>query len=321
MAIYFFYGDEDYNIDLELEKMSSKLNPDFKSMSLKKIDNPSYQDLVSAIRTPPMMFGNMLIIINLEDYLYSKKKNLEEAELSDIEDALANNPEGLDIAFVVKIPREDARKIDTRKKLYKILSKYNSKEFPVFKTYKISEISAWINSRAKIKGISVNKDAVNFLIQQIGNDLRVFDSELDKLQLAAYPEKIITKQMVEENCVSNQDLFNFTDFIMKNMKDKALLEFQRLIDKKHPLEILSATQTMLRKWIILKLKSKSCSTTELSQLTGMHEFVIKQTLNNLKDTKLFDLVKLKEKLFEVEYKLKSAETLDVISEVECAIIK
>ena len=28
MAVYFFYGDEDYNIELELSKMSSKLNPE-----------------------------------------------------------------------------------------------------------------------------------------------------------------------------------------------------------------------------------------------------------------------------------------------------
>lgn len=40
MAVYFFYGDEDYNIELELSKMSSNLNPDFKSMSLQTLDNP-----------------------------------------------------------------------------------------------------------------------------------------------------------------------------------------------------------------------------------------------------------------------------------------
>ena len=108
---------------------------------------------------------------------------------------------------------------------------------------------------------------------------------------------------------------------MKNEKDKALLEFQRLLDKKHPLEILAAVQTMLRKWIILKLKSSSASPAELSKLTGQHEFVVKQSLEKLRHTSLRDLVKLKENLFEVEYKIKSAESVDMVSEVECAIIR
>ena len=108
---------------------------------------------------------------------------------------------------------------------------------------------------------------------------------------------------------------------MKNQKDKALLEFQKLTDKKHPLEILAAIQTMLRKWIILKTKSSTASPAELSKLTGQHEFVVKQTLTKLKNTKISDLVKLKQNLFEVECRIKSAEALDIISEVEIALIR
>ncbi len=321
MAVYFFYGDEDYNIELELSNMSSKLNPDFKSMSYQVLDNPSYQDLITALRTPPMMFGDMLIVINAEDYFLSNKNFFDDKELEDIEDALKHNPETLDIVFVVRLPRNEGKKLDSRKKLYKILSKFNAREFPTFKTYKIAEISAWIKKLAKNKGLTVKDDTAQLLIEQIGNNLREFDVELDKLKLVAYPETVITPKMVGEICISNQDLFNLTELIMKNEKDKALLEFQRLLDKKHPLEILAAVQTMLRKWIILKLKSSSASPAELSKLTGQHEFVVKQSLEKLRHTSLRDLVKLKENLFEVEYKIKSAESVDMVSEVECAIIR
>ena len=136
----------------------------------------------------------------------------------------------------------------------------------------------------------------------------------------AHPENIVTRKMVAEITISNQDLFNITELIMKNQKDKALLEFQKLTDKKHPLEILAAIQTMLRKWIILKTKS-NISTLELAKLTSMHEFVVKQTITKLKNTKVADLVSLKQNLFEVECKIKSAEALDIISEVEIALIR
>ena len=320
MAVYFFYGDEDFNIDTEIERMRSKLNPDFISMSYQVLDNPNYQTLIQALRTPPMMFGDMLIVINAEKYFAGNKNYFDDKELDDIEDALSTNPDGLNIVFSVKLPRNEGKKLDSRRKLYKILSKTNSKEFPTFKTYKTAEIAGWIKARGKTKDISFKDDAIELFIEHIGNNLREFDGEMDKLKLMAYPEKIITKQMVEEICISNQDLFNFTELIMRGEKDKALLEFKKLLDKKHPLELLSAIQTMLRKWIILKTKSSS-SPAELSRLTGMHEFVVKQTIQKLRNTALSDLVKLKSNLFDVEYKIKSAESVDMISEVECAIIR
>ena len=321
MAIYFFYGDEDFNIDLKIEAMKSKLNPDFLAMSLHNLDNPQYSELITALRTPAMMFGDSLTIINADKYFFSQKNFFEENELADIECALLNTPESSNIVFVVKIPRDENKKIDTRKKLYKILNKFNSQEFPVFKTYKTSEIASWIKQHAKTKKVEIKDDATELLIENLGNNLRHFDTELDKLKLIAYPDKTITKKMVEEISISNQDLFNLTELILKGEKDKALLEFKKLTDKKHPLEILSAVQTMLRKWIIIKVKSKELSTLEISKLTGQHEFVVKQTISKLKNTNASDLVNLKQNLYNVEYKIKSAEVLDLNSEVEIALIR
>lgn len=320
MAVYFFYGDEDYNIDLELKKMCSKLNPDFLSMSLQALDSPDFNTLINALRTQPMMFGDMLLIINSEEYFLSNKNFFDEKQLEEIEDALKNNPPTLNVIFVLRLPRNENKAPDARRKLYKIVSKFNKKEFPVFKTYKTAEIAQWIRNQAKDKGISLYDDATELLIDSIGNNLRQFDTELDKLKLLAYPETKISKKMVEEICSSNEDLFAFTEMLMKNERDSALLEFQKLLDKKHPLEILSAVQTMLRKWIVIKT-NKTLSTEELAKLTGMREYGVKQTLQKLKNTKISDIVKLKENLFRAEYNVKSAESIDIISEVECAIIR
>ncbi len=320
MAVYFYYGEEDFNIDSAIEELKSSLNPDFIAMNFQNLDNPEYPELITALRTPPMMFGEMLIVINSDKYFSSKKNYFEDKELDDIEDALKNNPESLNIVFVVKISREDGKKPDSRRRLFKILSKFNAREFNVIKTYETAQLSSWIKQRAKKKGISLEEKAIELLIEHLGNNLRQFDTELDKLKLIAYPEKTVTKKMVEEIAVSNQDLFNITEDIIKNRKDKALLEFRKLTDKKHPLEILSAIQTMLRKWILIKTKS-SLSNAELSRLIGQHEYVVQQTKAKLKDTGAADLVKLKQNLYDAECKIKSGESLDVISEVEIALIR
>lgn len=318
--IYFFYGDEDYNIELEIQKLKKKLlDKNFASMNFKSVNNPNFADLVAYLRTQPMMFGNLMIVINIEDYL---SKALEDKQLDEIEDALKNNCEALCIIFVANFPRNEGKKLDSRKKFYKIITKYaQSQEFPTFKTYKIDEISNWINKEAKKHEITLEKEAVLTLIEQVGNNLRELAGELEKLRLLAYPETVVTKKMVKEICISNEDLFVFAEFLLKGEKGRALLEFQRLLDRKHPLEILSALQTMLRKWITIKLKAGEMPLFEISKLTGQHEFVVKTTLEKMKNTSLKDLVALKQNLIEAEFKIKSGEAFDIVAEVENAMLK
>ena len=318
MAVYFFYGEEDFNIDAEIDKLKCGLDKNFSDMSCKTYNNPKFPDLISILRTQPMMFGKMLIIINCLDYF---SKTFDDKEIKEIASALENNSDGLDIVFVARLKRDESKKLDSRKKFFKTLAKYNAKEFPVIPSYKTAELEAWINKQAKSKKLKMEPDAMTAMITQIGNNLRQLDTELGKLQLVAYPENVVTAKMVRENCISNEDLFAFSDYLMEGQKDKALKEYRKLLDKKHFLEIISTLQTMLRRWIILKAKSSECSPFELSRLTGQHEYVVKLTLQKLKKTTLKDLVKLKQNLTEAEYRIKSGQSFAPESEVENAFFR
>ena len=67
--IYFFYGDEEFNISNEVKTFREKLDKNFIEMSCKYYDNPKFPDLMVAIKSQPMMFGKMLVIINSLNYL------------------------------------------------------------------------------------------------------------------------------------------------------------------------------------------------------------------------------------------------------------
>lgn len=313
MAVYFFYGDEEYNIEQEINKLKKGLDKNFLEMSFKTYVSPKFTDLVAILRTQPMMFGKMLIIIKCNDYF---NKAFDDKEIKQIEEALENNNENTDIVFVAELPRNDGKKLDSRKKIFKILSKYNAKEFPSIPAYKTAELQAWIKKQAKAKDIEFEADAYLALIVQVGNNLRELNGELDKLKLFAYPNKKITKSMVNEFCVSNEDLFAFSDFLMQGEKDKALLEYRKLLEKKFCLEIVATLQTMIRRWIFLKAKASEYTAFELSKLVGQHEYVVKLTLQKLKNTGLKDLVKLKQNLTEAEFKIKSGQSSDPEREVE-----
>ncbi len=318
MAVYFFYGEEDYNIDAEIHKLKSSLDKNYIEMSYRVYDNPSFPDLISAIRTQPMMFGKMLIVIKCLEYF---SKTFEDKEIAEISSALDNNNNNVDIVFVVELPRDDKKKLDSRRKLFKILSKYNAKEFNVIPTYKTVELEAWVKKQVQAKKLKITQDGLTAIISQIGNNLRQIDKELDKLQVALYPDNLINAQAVKENCISNEDMFAFAEYLMTGQKNKILLEYRRLLDKKHYLEIVSALQTMLRQWITIKARTTSHSPEELAKMTGMHEYRVKLAIQKLKKADLKELVRLKENITEAEYRIKAGLVPEPESEIENAFFR
>src|SRR5574344_1589252 len=103
--IYFYYGNEEFNISNAIKKLKSKLDKNFIEMSYKEFNNPKFPELMVAISSQPMMFGKMLIVINCEGYFKSKKKDsqtesgFDDNQLKQIEKALEEINENLDIVF------------------------------------------------------------------------------------------------------------------------------------------------------------------------------------------------------------------------------
>ena len=333
MGIYFFYGDEDYLIDKEILKHKSKLDANFSAMNYVVHDSLSFPELTNVLRSQPMMFGKMIIVINTHKLMSEANKrtsllsvSLEDQQLKEIESALDGNVQNfndsLDIFFVEKYEKDDKKKKpDTRRKIFKILSKYNTKEFSSIPVYKVNELTAVINDMAKDRGLKILADASGLLIDNKGNNLREFELELDKLLIFAYPEKTITKSMVAEICDSNQDLFNLTDFILAQNYGRAILELRKLLETNYPLKILATLQTILKKWIYIKLYSGKKSYKDIGQKVGMHEYVVQKTLEKMKNVKLKSLVDLKLNITNAEYRIKTGQALKPEEELENAIIK
>lgn len=322
--IYFFYGDEEFNLSNEIKKFKNKLDKDFIEMSYKYFNNPKFPDLVAAIKSQPMMFGKMLLEINCLSYLSGKSSEdggLDDKQIKQITEALDSVGDNLDIIFVAQIPPDSQKKIDKRKKFFKVLSKYNAKEFPQIPSYKTAELESWIKQQGKSKDLKLSDNVVSEMLIQIGSNLRLLDSELEKLKIFA-GDKSVTIDMVREICVTNEDLFAFADFMILENKSKALIEYQKLLTKKHPLEILSVLHTLLHGKIQIKANSAKYSADEIAKIINMHPYRVKLELQKLKNISLKSLVKLKENLTEAEYKIKSGQAnLDIDKEIEYAILQ
>jgi DNA polymerase-3 subunit delta len=276
-----------------------------------------------------MMFGNMIIEINCLSYFSGKStssegsddKIFDDKQLAQLTEALDNCNENLDVIFVAQISPDGKKKIDKRKKIFKILSKYNSKEFLQIPSYKTEELETWIKQQASKKELKISSEIASKILLQVGSNLRLLNSELEKLKIFAN-DKPVTLDMVKEICVTNEDLFVFVDYLINNNISKALEEYQKLLSKKHPLEILSVLQTLIRGKIQIKALSIKKSPDEIAKIINMHPYRVKLEMQKLKNITLKNLVKMKENLTNAEYKIKTGQaTLEMDREVEYAILQ
>lgn len=321
MSLYFFFGQEEFNIETEIEKLKKKLlDTSFQSMNYKVMDNPDFVSLIDVCRSTPMMFGNMLIIVNLNKYFLGNKVSVDDKLLDDFSDALANIAQSLNIVFLCKIPRDENKKVDTRKKLYKTIAKYAQvTEFSQYKTYQ-KELNSATLKMAKSKSLECDDKVINYLIEQLGSNLRLIDSELDKLKIAIHPRQKVAIEDIKENCVSEDDIFTLADMIVAENKDETLRQFSRLLERKHYLEVLAVLQSNLQRFIYIKSHSADSPTSLIAQDLHLHEFIVKKTLEKVRGISLNRLINIKENLTQAEFKIKSGQVTTPEMAIEVALL-
>ena len=321
MAVFLFHGQEEFLMEKEIKKLKDTLlDASFISMAYKVFDNPEYNDFIACIQSVPLMFGNTLSVIYLDKYLMSGRLSFDDKQIECIDDSLKTIPDSVNIIFVCKIPRDENKKADSRKKLFKVLSKYcQVREFPQYKTYQ-KELNSQILSMVKEKGLTASSDVISLIIEQLGANLTLIDSELEKLQVALHPEKNITKEAVHKYCSSSEDVFILADLIIQGNKNEILKQYNLLTEKRHPLEVFSVLQSNFQRFIFIKSYEKKMSAKDMSYKLKLHEYIIMKTQEKLRNTSLDKLLKIRENLINAEYKLKSGQAFAGDTVLELALL-
>ena len=318
MAVFLFYGQEEYLMEKEIKKLKSELlDNSFMSMAYKVFDNPSFNTLLDCIQSAPLMFGNTLSLIYIDKYLMGAKLSLDDKQLECLDSALSVINNSVNIIFVCKVPRDENKKPDARKKIYKIISKYSQvKEFAQYKTYQ-KELNAQIAKMAKEKDLTINSNNINLLIEQLGTNLTLIDSELEKLKVALHPEKTIEAESIKKYCSASEDVFVLADLILQGNKNEILKQYNLLTEKRHPLEIFSILQSNFQRFIFIKNYQKRMSAKDIALKLKLHEFIVMKTQEKLKNISFDSLIKKRETLLNAEYKIKTGQSAlsDIVLEL------
>ena len=316
MPVYFLWGDEDYLIEKRAQNIKKEiLKNDINELNYRAVDNPSFSLFSELLRTNAMMFGDVVIQIKCAKYfLESKnKEKLDDKQTKELIDAINNISERIHIILICPTPRGEKKKPDSRKKLYKELIKITKpEEYQSYKTYEEYKLIPVIKKIANEKGLKINQNECSLIIQTVGSSLRDIANQLEKLKLYAYPNDLITPEMIKDIVSNNTDIYNLVDLILKKDYKQALYDISELLQKEHYLPSLAFIQTTFSNLVRLKLYANTCSSYELAIKLNQNEYVLKKNLEKIKNINLNELIRLKINLTNAEYKLKTGILKDPI---------
>ena len=216
MPIYFLMGEEPYYIDkisdfIE-ENMLDEAEKGFNQQVMYGRDT-TIEDIVSSAKRYPMMAERQIIIVKEAQDL---SRNIEKLA------AYAENPQ----STTVLVLNYKYKKLDKRKKLYKIISK-SGLIFDSKKLYE-NQVSDWIRRVLSGRKYKIEPKASQMLVEFLGSDLSKISNELDKLVLILPEDTIINDKHIEENIGISKDFNNFE--LRKAVGEKNLVKANRIIN-------------------------------------------------------------------------------------------
>jgi DNA polymerase-3 subunit delta len=276
-------------------------------------------NIIEAIESTPMMFGNSLIEIYSKK-LFTRGQTQDEKLLNRLIEDIKTLPENLYVIFVCIFEKDSDKKADSAKKLYKIIKETGEiEEYKAALFYETDKIALRAVSMAKTKKLELNKQDSDFLVECVGMDVRRIDSELEKIKTYIFPDTKITKNIIKELSQDSENAFKVLDFWIENDKKNAILELKKLLFKEPSQKVLALFQTMTKKWLRTKLEAEYSSYQEIASILKANPYKIKMDLEKLKKVSANQLVEFRKRLNKAEFDIKSGK-YDDITALEVAFL-
>jgi DNA polymerase-3 subunit delta len=190
--------------------------------SLNQSDNLQYA-LASAEQMPMIASRRVIRITEVKIGATAAKDNLKE-DYEEILTAYLKRPAETSVVIFV------ADELDKRRRMAKLLIE-NSVAVE-FAPLEENDLRKWIRDEASKQNADIDDKAVNHLIGLIGSDARKITSEIEKLAVAALPDKLITYDLIEALVPNSREMSNFdlTDHLLAKNKMRALHTLKKILD-------------------------------------------------------------------------------------------
>jgi len=305
MPVYFFWGEDDFTLGLEVKQLRSiVVDPmwqDFNFIQFTAEDSQSHSLALAEVMTPPFGSGGRLVWVR-ESTL---GQQCSESLLNELKLVLPVVQDTGHLLFT------SSKKPDSRLKSTKFLqSVAQFKEFSLIPAWKTEEIAEQVKRFAQTKGVTLNHEAMQLLVEGVGNDPRAIWNTLEKLSLyqISSPSVLSAEKIAPLINSSAQNSLQLTAAIKDGKTSQALGLVQDLLNQNEPpLKIVATLVGQFRTWTLIKLQLESGEKDEakiaaLAELNNPKRlYFLKKEIQSVPGKKLRAAFSL---LLELEYGLK-----------------
>ena len=255
MAVYFYWGDDDYQISQAVKKLiNTHVDPmwrDFNYIKINAIGDLEIMDGLNQAVTSPFGMGGRLTW--LADTAIAQR--CSDSLLIELERTFNHLPVDSYILFTA------SNKPDGRAKSTKLIQKYAKVlEFSLIPSWKPDAIAQLVRQAAAEIGLKITSDGVDLLVDAIGNDTRRLTMELQKLQLSHYGKtKPISAKEIDSlvQVSAHNSLQLATAIRTANISQSLSLLGELIRNNEVGLRICATLVGQFRTWLLIKLMQES----------------------------------------------------------------
>lgn len=288
--IYLLYGDEQFLLQQEVACILAK----YPNTSIEKLEGPKLSYVVE-IASMPSLFSPQRVFI------------LIDLDLSEDDDAfesfLSNLPQG--VAIIIKNPLN----LNKKTNIYKVIEEKGTiLEFRRISEWEEDKVRDFIEKKFLKLNKKIAKDNASFIIENVGTDLMLLNSEIGKIATYVGEKTSINKSDIEAVIISsNINSFKLLDSIFKKNKEKSMAMLNSLLQNgEEPIVLLSFLASQYRALLKIKILSmEKLNFQQIAQKLRVSSYYVKRMLVNAKEFSVSYLKSCLEMMYYTDIKLKS----------------
>jgi len=316
--IIFLYGPDTFRSRQKLKQIKDKFikEVDKSGLNIETLNGSTLEtsEFEKAVSTPSFLAKKRLVII--EDLI---SKNKGQKIQKEILEALDKN--GLKDTIIVfwesgldGSKSKKSRSKTSAKRSNLLFNRLKKEEYAQeFNLLAEGGVYRWTAAETKNRGGKIEPQALRLLTDLVGNNLWQMNSEIDKL-LAFAKNQSITVAAVESLVKTklDDDIFKLTDALGQKNKEVALkLITDQLKSGTSPTELLAKITWQFKNLLLVKnfveKNGDGYPSGRLTYQLGLHPFVIKKTMAQVKCHDPASLKKNYQRLLSIDYKIKTSQ--------------
>jgi len=306
-SVYLLFGAETYLRDLaaktiaDLVLVGSSLR-EFNEIEHSLGESKIQYALSDAEQLPLIDLRRVVKITDVRVSTNSNKDNLKEEDEEILARYLVRPAETSIVIFV-------AAELDKRRKISKLLlEKCVAVEFGELKD---AELIGWAKSKLKELNADADMRALNLLVTLVGNNVRRLTNEIEKLAVAALPDRLVTYELVESLVPNSREISNFdlTDHLLAKDKARALQVLKKILDDgAEPLMLLGLISYNFHRLFLSKeLMRQGVDRKEIARIMKLHWSKQEDFLATARRTDAEKLSWIMQKIAETDLSIKTSK--------------